>query len=299
MNRKAIAGWVLGAIGCGLLAYVWLTPDRPAHAATAHVYVMNSGPGAPYIYVLNPTTMAVTDTLTNLSSTQGRGVVAIGGTIYYTTLSSNSVYSYTLGSHTNNGAVFTLPGSMGVSDLAFDGTNFWIAPNGTKNVYKYSLTGTLLQTVTLTNASLSPGFSGFDYFTAGGQGRLIANRSNSSGTYDIYDLSGNVLSSAFIVTGGIIPNTATGITFDGTNFLVSSPLGSIDTYSGTTGALIQSTTITGYGEGFAPSLEDLSIDNAAPTPPPGVPTLSQWGLILCGLLLLGAGIRMTRKPVAA
>jgi hypothetical protein len=309
MNRKAIAGWVLGAVGCGLLAYVWLTPDRPAHAATANIYTMVSELGVPYVYVVNSSTGTVTSTLGTISGTgtsgngvplssiNGRGLSVINGTVYYTTNSSNSVFTYTISPPQNNGALFTIGAALGgLSSVAFDGTNLWIADAVTNKAYQCSLTGTVLKTITLANAS--GGYVGLDYFTQGGQGRLIANRGRYSNIYDVYDLNGNIITAAFITA-----STATqtnGIVFDGTNFLIANVANiSIDTYSGAGGSTpLSSLLVTWPASDPAPPLEDVSIDYSY-VPPPPVPTLTQWSLILCGILLLGAGMLLSRKPAAA
>lgn len=310
MHRKGVVGWILGAVGCTLLAYVWLTPDRPAHAAGSNIYAMISELGAPYIYVIN-SSGTVTSTLGNaylgasgngvpLSSINGRGIAVIGGTIYYTTNTSNKVYTYTISPARDNGALFTVtPALGGLSSIAYDGTNLWIADVVTNSAFEYTLAGTLVKTITLSNAS--GGYVGLEYFTTStGQGRLIANRGRYSPIYDIYDLSGNVITAAFITASGGETN---GIAWDGTNFLVANvPNVSIDTYSGTTGGStpLSSTLVTWPGDDAPPPLEDLSIDySTIPRPTPPVPTLGQWGLILCGVLLLGAGLRMSRKPASA
>jgi hypothetical protein len=75
---------------------------------------------------MDPTTMAVTQTITNLSSFKGRGVVVVGNTLYYTTANSPSVFSYNLSSGTNNGPLLTVAGATALSTVAFDGTDFWI-----------------------------------------------------------------------------------------------------------------------------------------------------------------------------
>jgi hypothetical protein len=285
VNVKKLA-WAV-AIG-------WLSQSSLVQAATTTLYAMNSSFTTPYIYVLPTTTMAVTSTLTNLSSTNGRGVAIVGNTLYYTTSVSNSVYSYSIGSQTDNGALFAVAGSSGLSALAFDGTNLWIADAGTNHAFQYSLTGTLLKTVTL--ASASPGISGLEYFLQNGQGRLIANEGSVNGTYDIYDTNGTLITPGFISTGG----PASGIAFDGTNFWVARIFAqSIEAYRGTTGALVSGSTlaVTNYPSGKAPLLEDLSFDYNAVLPPPtgpSVPALSSWGLAACCVLLLAAGVLASR-----
>ena len=309
MNRKGVVGWILGTVGCTLLGYVWLTPDRPAHAASSGVYAMVSelSPGSPYVYAIDSSTGNVTATLgvsggtsgngVPLGSTNGRGIAVIGGTIYYTTNGSNKVYTYTISPPTDNGVLFTVTSALGgLSSVAFDGTDLWLADQTTNSAYQYTLTGVPVKTITLANAS--GGYVGLEYFkTPTGQGRLIANRGRYSKVYDIYDLNGNLITPAFITTTGIGTN---GIAWDGTNFLIANVFNiSIDTYSGTTGgtAPISSVSVVKPTGDPLPPLEDISlVYTINPTP---VPTLGQWGLIFCGVLLLGAGILMSRKPANA
>jgi len=44
----------------------------------------NSTGGAPYVFQIDKTTGAVTNTYTGLSGSNGRGVVVVGNTMYYT-----------------------------------------------------------------------------------------------------------------------------------------------------------------------------------------------------------------------
>jgi hypothetical protein len=272
-------------------------------AASPFIYANNATEGTDYAYKLDPNTYAVLDTYTNLTGNNGRGVVVVNGIMYYTNPSSGSVFSYTTATHTNNGALFTIAGTSSLSAIAYDGTNFWVNDyGGTNQAYLYSPSGTLLNTIHLTNAV---GYSdGFEYFLQGGTTpQLIANRADGCCTsttyYDLYDLHGNVTQAAFIV----VSDFATGIAYDGTNFSISHiSAGSISKYNGATGALISTTAITGAPEGFSPLVEDLSADYAIvlstpPTTTVAAPALSTVGLVLCGMLLLfGAGKMLRGKP---
>lgn len=262
-----------------------------SQALAGSIYANNATSGTPYVYVLDPTTLAVTDEITNLSSVNGRGVVVVNGIMYYTSASSASVFSYNLSTHTNNGPLFTVAGASALSTMAFDGTDFWIGDySGTNQAYLYSPTGTLLNTVHLTDCG---GFcDGLEFFLQNGQGRLISNRGDelNPNTYDIYDTSGNLLQAGFIHT----TFAGTGIAFDGTNFLVSEiSNGKIATYNGTTGAFISDTSINGFRN--SPLVEDLSVDYALVLPPPTVPEPSTFGLLGGGLIAVAFAAKRRKK----
>ena len=226
-----------------------------AGAATATpLYVNNAGSSGLQVY--DTTTGSVSDSFVPASTSNGRGVVRVGNTIYYTEASSGSVYSYDISTHTSTGTLFSVVGASGLATIAYDGTNFYLGDySGTNNVYKYSPTGTLLQTIKLSNCT---GYcDGLEY----ANGTLISNRTDGGygtpSTYDVYDLNGNLLTPGFITTS----YGATGIAYDGTDFYVSDIFhGQIDVY--------------GAGGGSAPIqvislakatniIEDLSFDYAA------------------------------------
>jgi len=291
--------WALMTAGTlmlsGLGAYNYANIGH-ASAASNAIYGNNATSGVPYAFAMTPGTFAITDTFSNLSSNNGRGVVVVGDTMYYTAASSASVYTYTLSTHTNNGAKFTVAGASALSTIAYDGTNFWVGDySGSNQAYLYSPAGVQLKVVHLTNCGGS--CDGLGYFNQGGTTpRLISNRGDAVGPYDTYDTDGAIKTTSFITTTGFSP---TGIPYDGTNFLVSDIYGAkIVTYNGTTGALISSKAITGAQGSFTPLIEDLSADytvTLTPQQPSSVPTLSEFGLFLCALLLLGSGVYMNRR----
>jgi hypothetical protein len=293
--------WILMAAGCLLLVFLGVRhfgPSARASAATGNIYG-NNADGTPYVLVMTPGTFAVTDTLKNLSGSNGRGVVVVSGTMYYTSASTPQVFSYTIATHTDLGTKFTVAGATALSTMAFDGTNFWIGDySGTNQAFLYSPTGTLLKTVHLANCGSF--CDGLEYFLQGGVNpRLISNEGDPAGPYDIYDTNGTLLTAHFLVPayGG-----SSGVCYDGTNFITSDIYnGKLATWNGTTGAFISDTAITGALSGFAPLVEDLSADYSitlGPPPPPTVPTLSEVGLLLCAILLLASGVIMNRRRAA-
>jgi hypothetical protein len=290
--RKSVIAIAVAMILAGAARWI-----PSAVKADTPIYIYANNAGAAGIYKMDPTTLAVTSTYSNLGGFNGRGVVVVNGLAYFTTASNNNVYTYTLATSTNNGVLFSKAGVSGLSAIAFDGTNLWVNDySGTNQAFSYSLTGMLLKTINLANESSYT--DGFEYYLKGGSTpTLIANRSDGCCTnptiYDLYDLNGAVTTSAFIT----VPDFATGIAYNGTNFYVSRiNSGSIGQYNGATGALISTTTITGG----TPLIEDLSADYAITLVTPTTPAPATLGLVLGGLLLLLLGGKMLRgKPSVA
>jgi|SRR5690242_13506005 len=241
------------------------------------IYANNAG--SPHIDVIDGATMAVTRDFTiNGGSGNGRGVVVVGNTLYFTLANSGTVFTHDLVTNAE-GVAFSVAGATGLSTIAFDGSDFWIGDySGTNQAYHYTPTGTLLSTIHLSNCTSF--CDGLEFFLQGGQGRLISNRGDSIvAPYDVYDTSGNLIQAAFITT--TFGNT--GIAFDGTNFRVSNRVNqSIATYDGTTGALISDVKITGTTFGL--NVEDLSVDYSLVLPPSGVPEVGSVSMLSIGLI---------------
>jgi DNA-binding beta-propeller fold protein YncE len=215
----------------------------------------------------------------------GRGIVVVGNTVYYTVAGSNQVFKLDATTGADLGIAFSIAGASGLSAISYDGTNFYIADySGTKNAYLVSPSGTLIKTIVL---SLCSSFcDGLEFFN----GKLISNRGDnlSPGTYDIYDLNGGVITPSFIIDNHGVGSR--GVAFDGTNFIVASGT-LISTYSGANGAFISSIPAsTGL-------IEDVSFDFAqrpdtgGPPADLSVPTLSEWALILLTLIIAVFAIR--------
>ena len=248
-------------------------------AAWAGPFIYANNAGSPHIDIIDAATGAVTsEFVINGGAGNGRGVVVVGNTLYFTLADSGNVFTHNLTTNAE-GVAFNVAGSSGLSTIAFDGANFWIGDySGTKNAYNYTPGGTLLSTVSL--GSCSSFCDGLEFFLQGGQGRLISNRGDtqSPGIYDIYSTTGTLLQSAFIT----VAQNGRGIAFDGTNFRVAGS-NTISTFNGITGALISTQTITGSQLGL--NFEDLSVDyqlvlpNIGGVPEPGSAALLGVGLI--------------------
>ena len=272
--------------------------------ADSFIYGNNSTGGAPYVFQIDKTTGAVTNTYTGLSGSNGRGVVVVGNTMYYTSATTNSVYSYNLTTHTDNGALFSVAGSTGLSTIAYDGTNFWIGDySGTNHAYLYTPTGTLLKTVSLSKCN---GYcDGLEYFVKNGTGYLISNEDDGGAdNYDLYDTNGALVQADYI-NAAATGLATTGIAFDGTDFFTSNiNNGSLNEWD-ENGTFIKTINLTGAGNlGFL--IEDLSADYSQVLPPPPpppppdstVPEPSTFVLVGSSMLGLAGAVRrrLARNP---
>ena len=161
----------------------------------------------------------------------GRGVVIVGNTMYTTDAGSsfggdNNIYMTDVTTGARLGSFATnISGSVNLSTLAWDGSQFWSSQYiGGGNAYRFGLDGVVTQTIALGAYDAKDGMEWFN-------GKLIANRGDAEGPYDVYDLSGNLLSAAFLNT---VPfQSSTGIAFDGTYFLTVENFNSLDVWDST------------------------------------------------------------------
>lgn len=277
----------------GLLSAALLTAG--AGSASAYTIYGNSASfGNNPIHFIDSATGVEQKRYTGQPSGNGRGVVTVGDVLYYTVTNDPHIYKIDANTGAPLGSILTQNASM--STIAWDGTAFWTADYaGTNKAFRIDPnTGLNITTINLANAQQF--MDGLEYFN----GKLIGNRCDACGVYDIYDLSGNVLTAGFInVAGGV----GTGIAYDGTNFLVSnlySP--SIGVYDGVTGLLLNTINLTGAFGSFL--IEDLSVDYEARQdtcttcePPSEVP--EPFTLSLFGAGLFGAAMVRRRNKKSA
>ena len=219
----------------------------------------------------------------------GRGILAFSNnTIYWSMVGSANVFITDAVTHANNGVLFTAKDSTGanlpgIGDLAWDGSHIWATPytsanSGLNVAYEYTLAGTLLNTVPISQAAGS--FDGFEI----ANGNLVANRFDGGlgpgNSYDVYNTSGALLTPQLI---GPVNFDATGIAFDGTDYFVSDiGSGGLDVYD-SSGMFVRSIALTKFQAG----MEDLSAVEAVQTPEPASPSLLFGSITLLGLLGYG------------
>ena len=261
-----------------IAAVAMLTIAQSARAAAQFIYANSSCLLATdqRLYKIDATTGAVVNTCL-MQKGNGRGIVVVGNLAYYTVANSHNVYKADINTCADLGVAFAVAGASGLSTMAFDGTNFWIGDySGTDHAYYYSPTGTLITTISLANCAGS--CDGLEYFS----GKLISNRGDLTGPYDIYATSGTLLTPAFINE-----TSGTGVAFDGTDFFVSDLLAqTLHVYDGTTGSLLRTVSVTGL-DPAANELEDLSFDYAQRPDIQAVPLLD-WRALLALTVALGA-----------
>jgi PEP-CTERM motif len=220
------------------------------------------------------------DTITAPHGFNGRGVIQVGNILYYDSADTNSIYAYNFKTNTDLGTVFSVAGASGLAAMTYDGHHIWIANySGTNQVYEYSLTGTLVNTITTSKCTSF--CDGLVY----AHGDLIENERDGfdgpANIYDVYSTSGTLLTPSFLV--GHDPTGNTGIAYDGTDYYVSNINDQTISVYGPNGNWLRDFSLQTGGN---PTLvEGLSVNFAAVLP--STPEPSTWVMMLLGFAGIG------------
>ncbi len=251
MKRHITA--VLATLLCSLVGQ--------AAGAQSNLLWTNSaqGFGPAHIQAFDRTTGALVRSFSGASG-NGRGIVVVGNTVYYTMTNENLIHKMDATTGADLGVITTETQSM--STIGWDGSSFWTSDySGTNRAFRIALDGSTIKTITLGNAHEF--MDGMEWFN----NKLIANRDDGGNVYDVYDLDGNLLQSAFITNP---TSFSTGIAYDGTYFYASNLFDqSFARFDGTTGAFIDNVKAT--GQTFL-AAEDLSVDYSQRQDIPGTVT---------------------------
>jgi len=245
----------------------------------------------------DPTTGAVLNqfSLPSLDgSGNGRGVVIVGNTGYYTQAGSGKIGEFNATTGAYLGSIQTPLASF--ASITYDGTDFWVGDYaGSDQAYRIDMSGNLVKTINLVNNGGNA--DGLTYFLQSGQGRLISNRGDAAGgPYDVYDTNGNLLLSGLL--NDTNPGSGTGVAFNGTDFYVSNIFSNSVNIYDASGNFIQTLGLgnplpaTGVGERL---IEGMSFNYQAVlgTPEPGT-----WALMLLGVGAVGGMVRRQSRKAA-
>ena len=173
--------------------------------------------------------------------------------------------------HADGGVAFST-GLPGIAGLSWDGTALWVLPYvnldanipSSQNVYSYSPSGSLLKTVRLTPPVFPNPSAPRDGFVVTPTG-FVTDR-GASVPYDLFDLSGNLVTPYFIIS----PLRSTGVAFDGQQFIVSDVVTQQISMYGLNGLFLSTTSLSGAVIPFG--LEGLSVVASTTPPVPPAPT---------------------------
>ncbi|MGH7046301.1 MAG: hypothetical protein ACREE2_07915 [Stellaceae bacterium] len=212
------------------------------------------------------------------------GIAILGSTIYYGVANSGSIF-LTNPSGANLGVAFST-GLPGISAITSDGTYLYLAATGnstvTENVYQYTLSGTLVNTLTLVPTAISGPFTDGRAGLEIVGGNFVANQGNDEGPYNQFSSNGQLLTTEFLAPTDDFGFS--GVAFDGTDYFA----GNVEDVPSTfwvfdaSGAFLKQLTLTGCpGPNQLCLFEDLAVERVSEPA-----SLAMLAVFLAGFALL-------------
>ena len=241
------------------------------------------------IQKLNGDTGAVVDSFAVPGGGGSAASVAIvGGTGYYTNLGDSNIRKFDLATHADLGVAFTISGTVGYTNgITTDSSgNLWFADGANGNLQEYSTSGTFLGSHDFPTDA--------DYYRDGSVvfgNKVVTNRGDQEGPYDLYMLDGTMNGALTLVTAGFISagSGSNGIAFNGTNFYTSDEQAHKVSKWDINGVFVS---VANLDPGSR--YENWTFASQDIVPTGGVPEPATWAMMLIGFGGLGAALRRRR-----
>ncbi|WP_394763085.1 PEPxxWA-CTERM sorting domain-containing protein [Phenylobacterium sp.] len=246
------------------------------------------------IQKLNGDTGAVVDSFAVPGLSGAAASVAIvGATGYYTQLGDNNIHKFDLATHADQGVAFTISGTVGYTNgITTDAAgHLWFADGGNGNLQEYSTAGVFLGA----HAFPTDADSYRDGSVVFGN-KVVTNRGDQEGPYDLYSLDGSMNGALTLVTAGFIGagSGSNGIAFNGTNFYTSDEQAHKVSKWDINGNFVS---IADLDQGSR--YENWTFASQDIVPTGGVPEPATWAMMLVGFGGLGVALRRRRAVAFA